>query len=283
MRAGWRWLCCGAAALLLSACSATQLAYNRLDSIARWRLGDYVELDREQQRVFDNSFAEAWQWHRRQALPQYAATLRQFAARLGTPPDRAELEQLGLQYGEQWQALLERLLPIGCQIGPTLSDAQVAGILKGADQDLRDYAREKVEPPEDEQRAQAERELIKGMHRWLGELTPQQRSQARAWNAARPLTAADWLAFRQRWRDELAQTLADRRHEAFCPRLRALLVDGGALQTAEQRARSADNRRRWIDFFMATGASATPGQREHLRKRLLALAEDFDTLARQGQ
>lgn len=283
MRSGWRWLFCGAAVLLLAACSATQLAYNRLDSIARWRLGDYVELDREQQRVFDSGFAEAWRWHRQQALPQYAAALRQFAGRLGKTPDRSELEQLGAQYGEHWTALLEQLLPIGCRIGPTLSDAQVASIIKGADKDLREYAQKKVEPPPDEQRAEAERELIKGMSRWLGSLTPQQRSDARAWNAARPLTAADWLDFRQRWRDRLAEILADRQHEDFCPRLRTLVVDGTALQTPEQQAQSADKRRRWMDLFIATGASATQQQREHLRKRLLQLAGDFDELSRQGQ
>lgn len=283
MRSGWRWLCCGGALLLLAACSATQLAYNRLDSIARWRLGDYLTLDREQQRVFDSSFAEAWRWHRQQALPEYAMALRQFSERLGTTPDRAELERAAAQYGEQWQALLERLLPIGCRLGPTLSDAQVASLIKAADKDLREYAEKKVEPPEDEQRAEAERELIKGMSRWLGSLTPQQRSDARAWNAARPLTAAGWLDFRRRWRDRLAEILAERQHADFCPRLRALVVDGGALQSAEQQAQSADTRRRWIDFFIATGASATPQQREHLRKRLLQLADDFDALSRQGQ
>lgn len=283
MRSGWRWRCGAVAALLLAGCSATQLAYNRIDILARWQLDHYVTLRQDQRQRFDQDFAVLWTWHRRQALPQYARELRELAGRVDSVPERAELERWSARYGELWATLLEHAAPVGCGLGPGLDETQVQTLLAGADKDLQKFAAKKVSPPESEQRARTERELVKNMNSWLGGLKPEQRQLLQRWNAGRPLTAAAWLDFRRRWRTALEEALAHRQQADFCPRLQTLLVDGDTLWTPEQRTLFAANRTAWIDLLMALAPSLDAEQRQHLRRRLLQLADEFDELSREKQ
>lgn len=89
-----------------------------------------------------------------------------------------------------------------------------------------------------------------------------------------------WLAFRQRWRTELAAILAERHGSDFCPRLEALIRDGDTLWTLRQQQMFADNRRHWTQLFVRLGATLTADQGLHLRARLLALADDLQALSR---
>ncbi|EED35051.1 conserved hypothetical protein [Luminiphilus syltensis NOR5-1B] len=56
-------------------CSSTQFIYNRLDTLIRWSVDDYIDLDRDQQQVFDDQLDTLLLWHRREELPRYDALL----------------------------------------------------------------------------------------------------------------------------------------------------------------------------------------------------------------
>ncbi|WP_028081228.1 DUF6279 family lipoprotein [Solimonas soli] len=269
-----------ACAALVVACSAAQFAYNRLDFIARWELGKYVDMDKAQRARFDADFRTFWDWHRRSELPRYAAALRRIAARVDTPPDDAELERWADEYGALWTPALEHLMPVLCPLGASLGAAQVKSLLEQADDDLRDYAEEAVDAPEDALRDKAERSLRKSLGHWLGELRPAQKQMVHDWNATRPWVAGPWLAFRQRWRDALAATLAQRGAADFCARLTPLVTAGDRLWTAEQRRAFAANRERWLQLFAQLAPTLDAAQREHLRQRLLELAEQLEALSR---
>src|SRR3546814_7030629 len=131
---------------MLAACNLTQLAYNRLYTIARWRVGQYVTFDPAQRQTFDAGFRAFWAWNRQTQLPRYASALREIAARVDQPPDTNELGQWSDRYGALWSASLERLLPLACTLGTSLSDEQVARSLQQVAGDIVDYADEKVEP-----------------------------------------------------------------------------------------------------------------------------------------
>src|SRR3546814_11663126 len=84
--------------------------------------------------------------NRQTQLPRYASALREIAARVDQPPDTNELGQWSDRYGALWSASLERLLPLACTLGTSLSDEQVARSLQQVAGDIVDYADEKVEP-----------------------------------------------------------------------------------------------------------------------------------------
>ncbi|GIR70157.1 MAG: hypothetical protein CM15mP74_14080 [Halieaceae bacterium] len=61
--------------LAVTACSATQFIYNRVDILVRWYLDDYVSLDRDQRARFDQRLEVFLEWHRSEELPSYVVLL----------------------------------------------------------------------------------------------------------------------------------------------------------------------------------------------------------------
>src|SRR3546814_13847479 len=85
----------------------------------------------------------------------------------------------------------------------------------------------------------------------------------RTWEDARAADVApQWLAFRQRWRAELATTLAARHTQDFCPRLEALVRDSDTLWTPDQQQLLADNHRHWTRLLVRLGDSLRAADRE---------------------
>lgn len=264
--------------LWLSGCSLTQFAYNRADTVVRWQVSEYLKLDTAQQAVFDEAFAELWQWHRHHELPAYAQALHALAD-TDLPVDQEVLTTLSQSYLEHWRSLLDAAAPIACQLGPTLEDAQAASILAAIDQNLAKYARTHVDPPPERQRRQTERQVRKQLERWLGTLSPEQRNDVRQWTQERVLSADVWLAYRRHWRETLAEILEARKAPSYCERVTALIVDGHLLWTEDQRAVFEQNRAQWLDLFERIGATASPAQQAHLKTRLRKFARELEQLA----
>lgn len=268
--------------LSLAGCSTVRLAYERLDWIARWEAGRYVSFTREQRSVFDRGFAEFWRWHREEELPVWIAELRSLAARTDTLDtlDRARLAQMSERYGQMLRRLTAQLAPLACALGPELSNAQTEELLAAVDEDVDDFREEHVERSPEQAREDALEAIEKPLRRWLGHLDDEQRRMIRAWNDARPSVAQDWLDYRRRWRSELATTLAQRREASFCPRIERLIARGSELWTDTQQRAFAADRARWLDLFAALLPTLDDDQRQHVRRKLLALADDFEAVAR---
>lgn len=273
------------AALLLTvcACSTTRFAYERLDWLARWQLGHYVALTAEQKTLFNHRFADVWSWHRHTELPLWSRELRALAGRIESGSVRRDdIAALFERYGDIWGRITHRLAPLACALGPQLSDAQVGEILAAVDEDLDELRRERVDAAPEAARKEALRAVEKPLRSWLGRLDDEQRTLIRQWNDARPPVARPWFEYRQAWRARLREVL-DRRHEAgFCAQATTLIADGPSLWTDAQRRVFADNRQQWIDLFAQLVPTLDARQREHARRRLLDLADDFDALTGSG-
>lgn len=266
----------------LAGCSTVRVAYERLDWIARWEAGRYVSFTREQRTVFDRGFAEFWRWHREHELPLWIAELRGLAARTDTLDtiDRARLAQMSERYGRMLRRVTAQLAPLACALGPQLSDAQTEELLAAVDEDVDDFRKEHVERSPDDARQETLKAIEKPLRRWLGGLNDEQRRLIREWNDARPSVAADWLEYRRRWRAELAATLARRDDVSFCPRIERLVARGPELWTPSQQQTFAADRARWLELFAALLPTLDDDQRQHVRHKLLALADDFEAVAR---
>ncbi len=67
--------------LLLGGCSA-KFAYNNVDWLIYWYLDDYVELNNEQEDMFDDMLSNWIGWHKQQELPQYKSQLEDIVANI---------------------------------------------------------------------------------------------------------------------------------------------------------------------------------------------------------
>lgn len=263
-------------ALLLSACSAPRLAYERADWLAGSRLDQYVELDAAQEQIFEREFDALWRWHRREELPRYRDDLRALAGRVGEPLGAAELAEWATRAEAHLQRSLQRAQPMSCTLVTSFDARQQASILARLDERLRKDRERYLERSPAEQQAAARKRLRRSVERWIGALDAQQARQFEAFADTRPARWAGWIAQRERWRMRLAEAFAQPRDAAFCAALQPLFLspgrDAGVPRAAEANARE------WFDALAALSHTLSPAQREHLRAKLLALADDFEQL-----
>lgn len=265
-----------ALALLLAACSAPRLAYERADWLAGLRIGQFVDLDAAQEQRFEQAFDALWQWHRREELPRYRDDLRALAAAVDEPRSAAQLADWATLAESHLRRALQRAQPASCELVASLDAGQQAEILSRLDERLRDDRERYLELPLAKQQAAARKRLRGNVERWIGSLDAQQLRQLTAFADTRPARWAEWIAQRERWRVRFAVVLAQPRDATFCTALQPLLLspgrDAGASRSTE--ANAAD----WFAFLATFSHTLSPAQREHLRERLLALAADFEHL-----
>ncbi len=155
--------------LVLTACSAPRLTYERLDWIVGWQLGRYVELDRNQRRQFDALFQSGWDWHRARQLPVYAQDLQALSAQIDRTVSPEDLLEWQRRAESHWDRLVQRVAPQACAIVASLSDDQRDSILRRIDERI-DRDRERfVERSEAEVRERAGKRLLRSLERWVGQ------------------------------------------------------------------------------------------------------------------
>lgn len=264
------------AAVSLAACAAPQVAYRKLDWLASWKLGQYVELDPVQAQAFETDFRALWDWHRASELDGYGQDLRALAQAAQQPMSRQDVRHWAKRAEDHSQRVIERALDPACGLLASFDDAQRDSVLERIDHNIDEDAEEYLDGSEQEIRRLARKRMRKGLERWVGELDERQEALLDAWAATRPQRYREWIEERRRWRDRLAAVLDRRGEPGFCGRLQALVLhprgaqDGDLVNEANAQA--------WIDFLASFSATLDARQREHLHDRLVGLARDFEAL-----
>lgn len=71
--------------LVISACSSVQLGYNQGDTLLRWWIDDYVDLNDSQSDFVASALKRQFSWHRANQLPPIQTSLAKLRQRLGKP------------------------------------------------------------------------------------------------------------------------------------------------------------------------------------------------------
>ncbi len=268
-----------AAAVLIAACSAPQLAYDRLDRLAPWHINKYLDLSAPQRQHFERHFAALWAWHRDHELTRYAEDLRALARSVEQPLTEAQLALWIQRVDTHWNRTLTRLAPAACAQLSSLNDPQVRSVLQRLDRNMAEDRKKFVTPAEAVVRKESERRLLKTLHRWLGDVDDVQRRHVARWSVERELTYALWLEQRRSWRDNFENALTARRTPGFCDQITRLFTRPGQPTPGALPSRFDGNRARWLDFLAELSITLTGRQRQHLHAELVLLAKDLETLA----
>jgi hypothetical protein len=264
---------------LLASCSATQFAYNRLDWLAAWEVGKFIDLEGPSKARFKDGFATLWHWHRSTQLSAYARDLRELADAAQGPLTREQIEGYVERANQHGERLFDEVLPPAAGVLQSLDDAQVAGMLKKMaeqrDEDAEDDAERK---PEDRVRSAS-----RGMRRWFGSQSDAQAALLREGVAARRADPELWRRYGEQWAAAFERTLATRAEPDFEIRLRTVFRDPQLPDSAAARELTEHNRAAYVDLLNRLAPTLSAAQRQHLKKKLLALAEDLEQLAAQSQ
>ena len=120
-----RWAAVCLAVSLLVGCSLLTLAYNRLPTIAYWRLDAMLDLSSAQS-AFVRQELDRWHaWHRRDHLPRYAQALAPWQNQVLQDVTPAQVcvvvDQLRLWARE----VTQQALPLAVRLTPSLTEAQL--------------------------------------------------------------------------------------------------------------------------------------------------------------
>lgn len=262
--------------LLLGGCSSFGLVYNRLDLLAGLQLRSFVSLDERQDAVWRTAFARTWRWHRSTQLPRYAALLREIASGVDRPLDAPGLAAIEERIRLDSLRLGEELVRESAPLVVSFSDAQVADFLEEMDERVAKTRRRQFKLSDADWIEQRYDDALDRWEDWAGAATATQEARLRLWaQSLLPLRARSPDPTYETFRRDLQALAAERGRADFAPRLEKLILTEPP-ETPRLTAWRAAQQALLLDL----SRDATPAQRAHLRKRLLAMAAEMEELAR---
>lgn len=267
--------------LLLAGCGV-RFVYNQLDWLIPWYLEDYVELERDQETLFEERLQSYLAWHRTDQLPRYSAFLHQVADRAEkglTQEDIAHIEDQTEQFA---QALMDRMLNDLIDLLETASDEQIEQLFQRLEQDNKEYRREYIEVSADKQKKQRYKEVIKYAERWTGRLSDEQVKQIGEWVVQFELMGPEIEAARVAWQDEFRRVLALRSdRKVYEAAFKKLISNPDFGRSDELKRKLAYNSELAVKLYLQLDKTLTQRQREHMVKKLRSYADDFQLLSAQ--
>ena len=265
-----------AAAWLLSGCGAMQLAYDNADALVRWRANGYVHLEGQASEELDERIDAFHDWHRAEALPQYARLAEEAARRL---EDGVSPADLVWGYDSLVAQARESLREAGRQAAPLLDrlDAgQLKHLEKGFAEDDRRFAKEFLRGSEEDRRKRRYKRMVRRLEDWVGRLSGPQKERVRQY--AERVPAVDALRERDRKRLQEGFLAIVRAREAR-GRMPGFLAGWQEAREPAYAEASDAQRDELFALLLDLDRMLVPEQRARAVARFRELAGDFAALA----
>ncbi len=168
----------------LSSCSV-KLAYNFLDFIIKWRIGQYVSLNNEQDAYLDQRVDDFHQWHRRTQLTRYADYIESVLPTLRNEKItgkwvHAETDKIQ----ELLDTSLNAFLPIAVDLVHSFSEEQTKEVLENLAKKRKEFYREYIDISQKKRLKQRKHDLTDHIGRFFGRFTDAQKLLLDEWAAA---------------------------------------------------------------------------------------------------
>ena len=267
--------------VLLGGCSSTTFVYNRLDFLLPWYLGDYVDLDRQQAALLEESMQPVLYWHRMQELPLYVVLLDDMDVLLDSPLDGADIEELSADVEDAFSRLQSKTLEMLLSLGEELSQSQVDDFLEVLEEEQGEYEEKYLTRDDEKYVAEAYENLLDNAQDYLGRLDRAQRAGLE--QAAGQLQRSDaaWLNERRKWLEQLREQL--RREPGWQQDIRDTVARREESTSAAYRDTYEHNFLIIQEAVVVLLNSRSAKQDKRLRKKLGNLRDDFETLIAQGK
>jgi uncharacterized protein Smg (DUF494 family) len=275
-----------AAALVLSGCSFTRLAYlsaglaySNATPMAVWYVDDYVDLTGEQRDWVRARFAAVHAWHRAEELPEY----RRFLDRiLAQSEDGISVDEAAAAYHDiraSYHRLLARLAPDIAEFLLRLDSAQVVQLEQRFADGNAKMVRESVRGSAEERLKRRVRGYLDHIEAWTGPLSKAQREMVASRVRDIPELFEERLAeSRYRQGEMLALIRARPPRDELAASLNRLLVDVDSWRRPDYQDKLKVRERRLCEMIASLSASLTPEQRAHFRTRVRGYSSDIAEL-----
>jgi len=264
----------------LAGCSALKLSYNNADSLARFRLSDYVDLTPAQTEQFKTRFAALHRWHRSEELPAYAELMRQAGGKLALGVSAEDVSWVISNARSRYRKLTAHVAADAATIIASLTPGQLQQIEKKFSDNNRRFARDYIEGDPRSSRHKRATRLEDYFRDWIGNLSDQQQQRIDRFVDEFGHMQVLRLEDRKRTQREfLALVRAERDPARLAPRLAALFANPEVGRPAEFRAAMTRYEAEIATLILDMDRLLSPQQRRRAERRALSYAEDFVTLS----
>lgn len=267
-------------AIMVSGCSF-RFVYNHLDWWTNWYLDDYVELTKQQQRIFDEEFEKLHLWHRETQLPLYSQQLKALKLAINNDINEEIITENLAAFVEHWQNFLiaaePKLQPLAFSLSAEQKKQLLQALAENNQERLDDY--EQLSEQEwFEERAEDQQEQLK---EWFGKLTKAQKAQVAKMSQNFQRSFEPWINYRQRWTTQFSALLnGDLPDHQFKFEFYRLFVNGRSLRSDEFNDITANNNQVFANIFVYMVTNATDKQRKRINKNLNKVIGDLEYLAK---
>lgn len=269
--------------VVLSGCSV-RFAYNWLDWIIPWRIDDYVDLNRSQEKALDRLIEQTLVWHRQNEIPHYLEHIESLTAALRQPMTAEQIEHQLDRFEQHWTRLYNHLLPDFIPLIQTLSDEQVRQILAQVDEDERELRQEYDDMTVEERIERSNKRVLKSFKKRIGKLTDAQVAMVETYNDKRHRSLTYWFSYRDRYIEILAEGLQQRDDtELLRHHLRILLIDYDQLKSPQHVELIEYNRQLSWALLADMQHSLSTKQSNKLLDQLEDLHKDFSYLSKDSK
>lgn len=269
---------------LSAACSVVRISYDNADWILARMAARYVDMDRDQTRALKTQLGQLQAWHRREELPRYAALLDEGAARVQRGLTREDLAWAVASVRGRYQVLAHHAVTDLAPVLVTLNDSQIAGMeARFAADNRKFYAAKLSKSSEDSVETQAAW-ITARLEDWTGGTSPAQRELIVNLVRAYPNLPALRLTEREHRQAQFLGLLrAHPNDRAMQTQLVALVADPSTGPNGPYRDTLSAWEVSFVDTMVALDHSLTARQRATTVERLRRYAQEFRSLAQEGE
>jgi hypothetical protein len=275
-----------AAALLLTACSFTKLAYSNIGMaysnatpMLAWMAGDYVDMSDEQKDWVRERITRAFAWHRSQELPEYRRFLERVAVQ---SEDGISIEEARLAHREMrvsYYRLVERVIPDLAEFLARMDREQAGQLERKFSKDNKKFLAEAAKGAPEERRARRLEKYYDHIEEFTGSLSDAQRQIIAESVGGLGEITEDLVADRRYRQSEiLALVRSGANRDKIAVELKRLLVDTESWRRPEYQAKLLERDQKLFEMVSALSASLTPEQRAFFQRRVRGFMRDITEL-----
>jgi len=282
---GWRaqllWAMFG---LLLASVPAgsVNMMYNNVDRFIRWQISDYVDLNAEQKAFLNEQISATLYWHRKNHLPLYSEYFINLSKQVEDDVTPNKIRQMMEQLFVWGEEIEQQALPVAIELMISMTDEQVAALPQRFVAGNQEFAEAELEGDlQDHQAAWAEG-FADALARFTGRLSNTQKDYIERRSGAYQPERVMWVAYRERWQEDLLELLQERQSEQFADEFRLLVKNREHYYGAEFAKVSKDNEQLGIEVSAYVLSNLSEKQAQRFSQTLREWGEDFAELAEQS-
>lgn len=265
--------------LMASGCSLSFM-YNNVDWWINWYLDDYVDLNRQQQKAFDEQLTELHKWHRRTQLVQYAEQAELLKQQVNEGITQEQLRAHFEQFRQHWSVFINKAAPKIAKLTTQLSDKQKQEFIEALKEEHQERLEDHDELPRDKWQKRRAKDIIEDLKEWFGKLTKSQKAKVTEFANNYQSTFKVWMDYRQSWQSEFFTLLSQQPDAIYEKALAELFIHGRSrLMSDEFKTLSDENNVIMYDIMHYQMNNLTKKQLKKFNRKMDNLIEDLIELS----